>query len=36
MEKSLAGIPDNAEDFWTKIKPNLDLGTFRAGDYLLD
>ncbi len=36
MEKSLAGIPDNAEEFWTKIKPSLDLDTFRAGDYLLD
>ena len=36
MEKSLAGIPDNADEFWTKDKPSLDLDTFRAGDYLLD
>lgn len=35
MNKSLAGIPDDPEEFWNQIKPKLDLDTFRPGDYLL-
>ena len=35
MDKSLAGIPDDPEEFWQKIKPSLDLEKFRAQDYLL-
>ena len=35
MNKSLAGIPDDPEEFWNQIKPKLDLNTFRPGDYLL-
>ena len=36
MEKSLANIPDDPQEFWQQIKPSLDLDTFRPGDYELE
>lgn len=36
MDKALAGIPDDPNEFYQQIKPRLDLSTFRPEDYDLE